>query len=273
MIELTREIRLALVTDPAVDPDAKGANSWGGWPTTTALQAHLRLRGTVSGKPDPQTGYLCNIRDLDRALRDAVTDCLLSSEKPPPTGAETAIQAIWARLTRSEPGLNRVSGIWQRLVCVLSPTLSVMIEREHEPMVTLTQQFEFSAAHRLHCPTLSDEQNREIFGKCNNPNGHGHNYIVEVTIGGVPDTQSGHIMPLTAFEQIVRVRVIDRFDHRHLNLDTSEFATLNPSVENIAMVIHGILAQHLPDGVLRKVRVYETPKTFAEYGDTIRTSG
>lgn len=132
-------------------------------------------------------------------------------------------------------------------------------------MVQLTQSFEFSAAHRLHVPRLSDEENRRVFGKCNNPNGHGHNYVVEVSVSGRPDAQTGCLLPLPRFEEIVKARVIDRLDHTHLNRDTREFAEVNPSVENIAVVIWNLLCDHVSPARLSSVRVYETPKTYAEY--------
>ncbi|RIK62987.1 MAG: 6-pyruvoyl tetrahydrobiopterin synthase [Planctomycetota bacterium] len=129
----------------------------------------------------------------------------------------------------------------------------------------MTQCFEFSASHRLHVPGLSDEENRRVFGKCNNPNGHGHNYQVEVTVAGPVDARTGSVLPLPAFESLVKREVIDRLDHKHLNSDTEEFARLNPSVENIARVIWEILEPQMSPARLRRVRVWETAKTYAEY--------
>ena len=132
-------------------------------------------------------------------------------------------------------------------------------------MVYLTQQFELSAAHRLHCPSLSDEQNRATFGKCNNPSGHGHNYLLEVTLAGRPDERTGALLPLPRFEEIVKSQVIDVLDHKHLNADTAQFRDVNPSVENIARVIWGMLVGKLGQAALHRIRVWETPKTWAEY--------
>lgn len=133
-------------------------------------------------------------------------------------------------------------------------------------MVSLTYAFEFSAAHRLYCPDLSDEENRRLFGRCTNANGHGHNYVVRVTLKGAPDPRTRSIVALGNFEQIVNQRIIDRFDHKHLNLDCSEFASVNPTVENITRVIFDKLENAFPPARLESVRVYETPKTYAEYG-------
>lgn len=137
-------------------------------------------------------------------------------------------------------------------------------------MVTLTQQFEFSAAHRLHCPELSEAENRATFGKCNNPNGHGHNYIMEVTVSGRPDSRTQVLIPLPRLETLVRELVVDILDHTHLNQDTAQFRTVNPSVENIARVIWGMLDGRLSPATLANVRVYETPKTWADYAGESR---
>lgn len=134
-------------------------------------------------------------------------------------------------------------------------------------MVELTQCFEFSASHRLHVPHLSEEENRRVFGKCNNPGGHGHNYQVEVTVAGDVSPKTGAVLPLPEFESIVKREVIDRFDHKHLNTDTLEFAELNPSVENIARRVWELLEGKVSPAKLRRVRVWETAKTYAEYAE------
>ena len=129
-------------------------------------------------------------------------------------------------------------------------------------MVSLTQQFEFSASHRLHNPELSDEENRELFGKCNNPNGHGHNYVVEISL---KRALAARKLYLPAFEAKVKELVIDRLDHKHLNVDVDYFKEVNPSVENIAIAIWEWLDGQFGDDQLGNVRVYETPKTWADY--------
>lgn len=139
-------------------------------------------------------------------------------------------------------------------------------------MIQLTQQFEFSAAHRLHCDTLSDEENKALFGKCNNPSGHGHNYVVEVTLGReiVDAKQVENTNGLIEFEKIVKAQVIDRLDHKHLNEDIEYFSNVNPSVENISVAIWNWLEEPISklaatDCQLVSVKVFETPKTSALY--------
>ena len=133
-------------------------------------------------------------------------------------------------------------------------------------MICLTQQFEFSAAHRLHCPELSEDENRKLFGKCNNPDGHGHNYVIEIAIQREPDERHAEVIGLQQFESTVKKLVIDRLDHKHLNKNVEYFSRINPSVENIAMAIWTWLDGQFGDAKLANVRVYETPKTWADYG-------
>ena len=135
-------------------------------------------------------------------------------------------------------------------------------------MVRLSQKFEFSASHRLHSAKLSDEENRKCFGKCNNPNGHGHNYEVQVTLLGQPDDR-GSLLDVPTFERTVAETVIDKFDHKNLNVEVGEFAELMPSVENIAMVIYRLLKPKFSDqrARLAAVTVWETPKTWCEYAE------
>ena len=132
-------------------------------------------------------------------------------------------------------------------------------------MVSLTQQFEFSAAHRLHCDEFSEQENRDVFGKCNNPEGHGHNYVVELTVGQPLSSPEGQVISLADLESTVKRLVIDRLDHKHLNRDVPEFAKLNPSVENIAIKIWEWLEPEIQQTKLQRVRIYETPKTWADY--------
>jgi len=145
------------------------------------------------------------------------------------------------------------------------PTLWAEIHSgEGNPMVTLTKTFGFSAAHRLHSSALSDEENQAVFGKCNNLHGHGHNYELEVTVKGTIDPQTGMIMDLGALMQTVQNEVLERFDHKHLNEDTTEFSTLNPTGENIVQVMWNLLQPQLGAQLVR-LGLWETPKNFFEY--------
>src|ERR1700739_4634028 len=117
-------------------------------------------------------------------------------------------------------------------------------------MVYLTRKAEFSASHYYHNPKFSAEENRRIFGKCNNPNGHGHNYTLEVTVKGVVDNQTGFVLDLKDLKDILNREVMDVFDHRHLNKEVPEFASQIPTTENIAIAIWNRVAPKLNHGTL-----------------------
>ena len=123
----------------------------------------------------------------------------------------------------------------------------------------------FNAAHRLHQPDWSDEKNQEVFGKCNNPSYHGHNYELVVKVTGVADPLTGYVMDLKVLSDLIKEKVLNRFDHKNLNLDTEEFKNLNPTAENISIVIYDLLRPHIPDDKDVQVRLYETPRNFVEY--------
>src|SRR5215475_13229850 len=105
----------------------------------------------------------------------------------------------------------------------------------------LTRRYKFSASHRLHCESMSEEENRRVFGKCNNPFGHGHNYVLEVTISGDPDPSSGLIVPVSQLDRLVADKILRLFHNRYINLDITDFAHLVPTTENVTEVIAGLL--------------------------------
>jgi 6-pyruvoyltetrahydropterin/6-carboxytetrahydropterin synthase len=123
------------------------------------------------------------------------------------------------------------------------------------------RRYMMSASHRLHCDTLTDEQNREAYGKCNNPHGHGHNYVVEVLIGGEVDPATGMVINLVDVDEAVQARVLERFDHTNLNLDPL-FTSVVPTTENLCKVIFGLMKDSLKTGMLEYVRVEETENNF-----------
>jgi 6-pyruvoyltetrahydropterin/6-carboxytetrahydropterin synthase len=131
-------------------------------------------------------------------------------------------------------------------------------------MVYLTRKIEFAASHRYHNPELSVEENRRIFGKCNNPHGHGHNYTLEVTIAGEPDPVTGMVLDLKDLKEILEREIMQRMDHRYLNLEVAELKDQIPTCENIARVIWNLLAPKIPQGQLHRVRLYESADLFAD---------
>lgn len=134
-----------------------------------------------------------------------------------------------------------------------------------EKRVAVIRREHFNAAHRLYREDWSDERNRDIFGKCSLPHYHGHNYELEVRVTGVVDPVTGFVMDLKELSDLVSAQVLERFDHRNLNVDTEEFRTLNPTAENIAVVIYELLRPHLRPELDLFIRLFETPRNFVEY--------
>jgi 6-pyruvoyltetrahydropterin/6-carboxytetrahydropterin synthase len=132
-------------------------------------------------------------------------------------------------------------------------------------MIYLTRKAEFSASHYYHNPELSAEENRRLFGKCNNPNGHGHNYTLEITVKGEVDPQSGFVMDLKELKEVLNREVLDSFDHRFLNKEVPEFAQQIPTTENLAVAVWKRLQPRLQTAQLHRVRVYECSDLFADF--------
>jgi len=128
----------------------------------------------------------------------------------------------------------------------------------------LTRRYMFSASHRLHASALTDEQNRAVYGKCNNPHGHGHNYSLEVTVSGQVSPQTGMVCNLLDLDEVVHHAVLDRFDHQNLNT-VAEFASRVPTTENLTEIIYDILKQRFHSAHLEKVRIEETLNNSFEY--------
>lgn len=288
-----------LATEPPVEENSTSSappnpgNRWGSISFALPLQPFLMAECCVQGTPDPSSGYITDIRQLDRwiaeacdsagSLRPSVRPESVRSANPQDHALSQAIHFVQSATAGLVEKLNRLPNVqWTRFKVSFSPYLSLTAqasspansdvaaakEQAVKVETILTQQYEFSAAHRLHCPQWSDEKNRQVFGKCNFPSGHGHNYRLEISIrvGNGPPTERPLIEWLN---EIVNRHVIEKVDHRYLNIDLPEFAQLNPSVENIASVIFAWLQGQFdrPDRLLN-VRVYETEKTWADFSNT-----
>ncbi|MCG8309303.1 MAG: 6-carboxytetrahydropterin synthase [Cytophagales bacterium] len=131
--------------------------------------------------------------------------------------------------------------------------------------VTVCRKEHFNAAHRLHNSNWSEEKNKTVFGLCNNPNFHGHNYELVVKVTGEPDAQTGYVIDMKILSDIIKKHVLSRFDHKNLNLDTKEFENLIPTAENIVVVIWRILREKISEQLDIKVILYETERNFVEF--------
>ncbi|MCY9669897.1 6-carboxytetrahydropterin synthase [Paenibacillus alginolyticus] len=223
-----------------------------------------KLEVMVKGEINWKSGIVVNTNDIKHIVTDFVKRELdgkfLDREHPHfvnniPT-TENLVKYIWSELDGKFEGceLHRIR---------LYENHYLSAEKGSDDMPLLTRKYHFCAAHRLHSNQLSDEENRELFGKCNNPHGHGHNYYVDVTVKGEPDPVTGMIMNLADLDEIVDRVVMDKFDHKHLNHDTEEFVDLNPTSEVLAYVVYNMLAPYIPN--LHKIGVWETEKNYFEY--------
>ena len=265
MFRLTRQVRFAIDDAPDATPSVAApasANGFAGVPPPRGLDRFYSLDVSLIGELGDATGYITDIKAIDSAVRRLALPLVAAAVRQrqgPASLIGDLFQVLSTAWSPARLGALRLS---------ISPFQHVRAIANEVPMVRFSQQFEFAASHRLHNPQLSDEQNRSLFGKCNNPHGHGHNYVLEVTLAGQPD-ESGRLIDVAELQQLVNRTIIDRFDHRYLNVELPEFRERIPSVENIAMVAFGMLKPALsrPRAHLAAVTVWETPKTWCEYSE------
>ncbi len=225
---------------------------------------------TVEGEVDPSTGMVIDLGEMKRVIRREVIEplegrCLDGREGRPECGSpEELARIVWERLD-GRFGPARLARV--RLASDPAP----IVEREGEGgvMTSLTRSYEFAAAHRLHAKDLTESENARVFGRCNNPHGHGHNYVLEVTVRGAP-TGCGDLLDAETFDRIVHEAVVDRWDHRHLNLDVPEFAGVNPTAEEIVRIAWDRMAGPLKETAagavrLHRVKLRETGRNHVEY--------
>lgn len=241
---------------------SQGTNGFAGRPAMRGLGRYYELVVTCVGRPDPATGYLVNIKTIDDAARRSVIPRIAEAcERTPWVEPLALLPRLGLALSAALAPVRVAAVLWR-----LTPTYSVEVQMNEagQHTVLLRQRFDFAAAHRLHVADLSDAENRAVFGKCNNPNGHGHNYMVEPCVAVDPGAGFG----LAELEAATEATIIDAFDHRHLNEDTRAFsadAGVNPSVENMARVFFDLLAPEVARGgaALVSLTVWETDRTSA----------
>jgi 6-pyruvoyltetrahydropterin/6-carboxytetrahydropterin synthase len=271
---LERTVRFA-VNDPSFET-AAGPNGFAGSPAMRGLGRHYELTVRCSGRIDERTGYLIDIKTIDKAVRATVMPriveaCHRDASLEPATLMPELVAVLSDAIAASNVGDSGAASL-ESLEWKLTPTYGVAMHVADRTVAMLRQRFDFAAAHRLHAPRLTDEENRRAFGKCNNPSGHGHNYQFEPLVA-VPLPKDGgqaDAFSLVQLEEIVQRELIEPFDHKHLNLDTAEFATTGgaiPSVENIARVFYERLGPAIAahGATLRAITVWETDRTSCTY--------
>jgi len=227
------------------------------------------LEVTVAGAVDPATGMVVNLYDLKTVLERVLVEFdhkNLQEDTPYFTGriptTENLAVVLWDRIAEKLQGAQLVA-----LRLFEEEDLSVDYQGRrvgNTQEVQLTRRYRFAAAHRLHTEALSETENRRVFGKCNNPNGHGHNYTLEVTLRGEIVPETGMVTDLDRLDRTVAERILLRFDHQHLNFDEA-FAGKTTTGENLAILIWDILEKAVPSGTLHKIGLVETRDNYFEY--------
>jgi len=262
---LRRTVRFSI----SPDGSTAGENSFAGKPNSTGFAQYSEIQLSYKGHPDPQTGYLINIHTIDSIVRDLLLPLISNQIKIDPS-AHPAVLAPALFDIASNQSLHTLCALrWN-----LTPYYCLeMTNATHaSKSVLIRQRFEFAAAHRLHSPTMSDEENTAFFGKCNNPNGHGHNYQLEPCVH-IPIDLLEKINFQLELQQTVNAILLDQLDHKFLNIDCPWFdqsaGGVIPSIENIARICYEQLAPaiaKLGDGVeLVTMTAWETEKPSSIY--------
>ncbi len=269
LVFLTRRIEISTAHSYVLEtltPEER-IRTFGKSAATHAHGHNYDIRVTVAGPVNEDGDWVMNIKDLDRIMRETIEEQLdhhhanVEVEKLRnrwPT-LETLTTFVWGEIA------PRLTDCQLKEVQVYENPDFHGEYRGEDRMVYLTRIYRFSAAHRLHNLNLSDEENRGLFGKCNNLHGHGHDYVLEVTVAGDPDPKTDCLLDIGQMDATMQTKILDPFDHVYLNLDTEEFKDRNPSSENIVMVFWGILKDAFPPARLHRLRLWETSKSYFDY--------
>lgn len=276
MVAIIRKTRFSAGHYFAIDElsDAENLARFGKASQKPGHGHNYELDVCVAGDIDPQTGMVVNLTDIKQILNEEVVEPYdfkhlnyLPEFKQKMPGLENLCHVIWSRL-KPRFDTHDIALQWIRMsemddlygMITTNPTDSTT------PIIHFTKCAHFSASHRLYNPTFSDAQNEAVFGKCNNPNGHGHNYDVEVTVTGPQDPNTGLVIDLITLETLIETHVLTPLDHKNLNLDVPWMANVVPTAENIALKIWEQLAQHIPKpATLHRIRLIESKNNSVEY--------
>ncbi len=218
-------------------------------------QIPLTLWITLAGTPDSESGMLVNLAQIRTTFSDHLTQNTVCFSTAP-----DLLDYAFVFFTRQFPSFSVAS-----IRVDLHSRLSLSRLQGAAEMILLTTKYEIAASHTLTHPEWNSDQNRDYFGKCANPAGHGHNYLIEITLAGKPDPKTGQILTPDQIQNTVRTFILDPFDHKNLNRDCPEFQSLLPTVENMAKTFYDLLAGKFHPAQLYRVRVWETPHSYADY--------
>jgi len=275
MVRLGRLVRFSI--NPFLEQDSPGFNSYASKPAGEGLAIFLELAVELIGPIAPETGLLVNVTDIDRIARRFGVPVLAEGIRRRFGRGEHASLAVVAQMLHSVHG--RLSGRFpsaqvDRLALQLNPFRKLAMDAKEPGVIYFSEKFEFAATHKLWNDSFSDEQNREVFGKCANPSGHGHNYLVEVTIKVPAEPQTGNAQATEGasgafrvgqFESIVDGRLMQLLDHKNLNVDVPEFGERIATVENLAVFAWQRLAGQFDPAQLHCVTIWESDRTYCSY--------
>jgi len=263
MQELGRQVRFSI--NPFLPEDSLGFNSFSSKPAGEGLAIFFQLSVELAGAVDPGTGFVVNVTDIDECVRRyAIPVFAKQIREDFKAGRHSGfvrlaglLKLTWGQLA-DKFGKARLS----KLELSLNPFRKIAIDYRDKEMIYFSEKFEFAAMHKLWNDDFTEERNFEVFGKCANPSGHGHNYVVDVTIKKLDD---GDEFCVGDFEKVVYGELIKLVDHKNLNVDVTEFSKTIPTVENIAAFAWRKLADKFSQGKLHCVTVWETDKTYSSY--------
>jgi len=263
MHKLVRIVRFSV--NPFLKRQTTGANSYTSKPSGEGLSLFFELSVGLVGPTDPATGFVVNVTDIDKSVRENVVPYFTERLRKHYQRGEHVGLGILAELLRA--ARERLAGAFGKamvaeLALKLNPNRTLAIDCEDKKMIYFSEKFEFAATHKLWNEQFTTEQNFEAFGKCANPAGHGHNYLLEVAIKapqGAGDIRVGE------YEEVVEREFIGVVDHKNLNVDVGFFAEAIPSVENIAVFAWERLDGKFGKAKLHCVTVWETDRTYCTY--------
>jgi 6-pyruvoyltetrahydropterin/6-carboxytetrahydropterin synthase len=262
-VRLGRSVRFSV--SPFLETDGLGHNSYTSKPAGDGLSLFLQLTVELAGPVNSQTGFLINVVDIDRAARDAAVPVFAERiRRDYRQGKHMSLAAVAEMLAAAWDSLDARFGSVRlnQLVLNLNPFRTMAMKASEPGVVCFSEKFEFAAMHKLWNDAFSEDRNFTVFGKCANPAGHGHNYLVEVTVSS---ERQDSPLEIGRFEAVVNNELIALVDHKNLNLDVPELASRIPTVENLAMFAWSRLAGKLDPAQLHSVTVWESDRTYCTY--------
>ncbi len=263
MHKLQRKVRFSV--NPFLPEDFTGSNSFSSKPSGEGLAVFFELEVGLVGSVDLDTGFVVNVTDIDKCVREYVVPVFSQRVRKhfgrsEHIGFSEIVELL--KLTRDELAGKFGQASVMELSLKLNPFRKLSVDCEDWNMIYFSEKFEFAAMHKLWNESFSEQRNLELFGKCANPTGHGHNYVIEVAVKMPTEENSFRI---GNFQKIVDDALIQLIDHKNLNADVPEFKQMNPTIENIAVFAWNKLQGKFSDSKLHCVNVWETDRTYCSY--------